>query len=671
MKNLQGKYNKTATNRTIKFGNKVAITDQQLANAFNKQYTSVAPKITTQQRRVTTRKVKKMQADSIEITESEVKAAIKAAPAKKSTGPDKVSVIHLKHLGRNAIKLLTKLFTMSINTNTIPQIWKTAKIIPLPKPNKDKNLGKSYRPISLLSNIAKILERVILNRIQPHLPNKAYQHGYKKKHSTTTALQQVTHIIASGFNQERPPKRTITIAVDMSRAFDVVNHNKLIERMINSTTIPPIFIKYLSNYIQGRRAYTVYNSAQSKQRSFHAGVPQGGVLSPALFNLFMADMPEPNPAQGIWLVVYADDVTLVITHEQINVAKERAQQYLDNIIQWLKNNDLILADKTQATLFTPHPAEYNHKLNLTIEGEILETINNPRILGLTFDTKLNFGEHTKATETKSKKTLKLIKAISGTNWGQQKETLVNTFKQYTRPILEYASPAWAPIISESNTSKLQRVQNAALRCATGHTKDTNQINYHQETQVLPLRTHIKMITSQYREGARDPEHPLHATLSTPDPPRNMKCTAMNTNYSVTVQSCDRENRAEEDRKKNKKIIHTAIVEQHLSAQPMHPLINRKNPEVSETERQLPRATRRTLAQLRAQKCPLLRSYLFSIRAAEDPSCPLCGLGEHNTAHLFDCRQLPTELTPEDLWCQPVKAAELISGWEAALAANDT
>ena len=282
---------------------------------------------------------------------------------------------------------------------------------------------------------------------------------------------------------------------------------------------------------------------------------------------------------------------------------------------------------------------------------------------------MNFGEHTKTIETKSKQTLKLIKAISGTNWGQQKETLVNTYKQYTRPILEYASPAWAPIISETNITKLQAIQNAALRCATGHTKDTNQKHYHQETQVLPLRTHIRMTTSQYRESARDPEHPLHETLATPDPPRDMKSTAIDTKYSLTVQSCDRENKNEEERRINRKIIHTTIVKQHLSARPTHPLLDRKPPDVDKTERQLPRAKRRTLAQLRAQKCPLLRSYLFSIRAAEDPSCPLCGLGEHNTAHLFNCQQIPTELTPEDLWCQPVQVAELISDWEAALAAD--
>ena len=332
MKTLQGKQVITETNRTIDFQNKTAITDQQIANAFNKQYTGVAPKITTRQRRRTTRKIRNMQKEEINITEQEVKQAIRNAPNKKSAGPDGICVLHLKHLGPQAIKHLAKLFTYTINTNTIPQIWKTAKIIPIPKPNKDKNLGKSYRPISLLSNIAKTLERIILNRIQEYLPNKNYQHGYKKKHSTTTALQKITQTIADGFNQERPPKRTIMIAVDMSRAFDVVNHNQLIEKIINNTEMPNTYVKFLANYMQGRKAYTIYNTAKSKHRPFHAGVPQGGVLSPALFNLFMADIPEPRQNTGTDLVVYADDVTLTISHEKIHTAETAAQAYLDEIL---------------------------------------------------------------------------------------------------------------------------------------------------------------------------------------------------------------------------------------------------------------------------------------------------------------------------------------------------
>ena len=97
-----------------------------------------------------------------------------------STGPDDINIRHLKHLGPRALDILTKLFNMSLNSNIIPQIWKKAKIIPILKPNKDPHKGQSYRPISLLSPIAKLLEKIILPYITDnYLPNVQHQHGFK------------------------------------------------------------------------------------------------------------------------------------------------------------------------------------------------------------------------------------------------------------------------------------------------------------------------------------------------------------------------------------------------------------------------------------------------------------------------------------------------------------
>ena len=163
------------------------------------------------------------------------------------------------------------------------------------------------------------------------------------------------------------------------------------------------------------------------------------------------------------LVVYADDVTIVVSHEKTKEAGEGAQIYVDKVVEWIKENLLLLADKNQASLFTPDPSEVNYQLTINIDGEPVETSKHPEVLGLTFDQKLNFNEHVK----KVKNTLKLVKAITGTNWGQQKEIVANTYKQYTRPVIEYACPAWAPIISSTNCTKLQTIQNAALRCSTG------------------------------------------------------------------------------------------------------------------------------------------------------------------------------------------------------------
>ena len=283
---------------------------------------------------------------------------------------------------------------------------------------------------------------------------------------------------------------------------------------------------------------------------------------------------------------------------------------------------------------------------------------------------MNFNQHIRNTETKAKGALKLVKAISGTTWGQQKETITNTYKQYIRPIIEYACPTWSPVVSTTNMEKLQKVQNAALRCATGHTKDTGIHHLHSETQVLPLYDHMRLITSQFRESARDPDHPLHSEASAPDPERPMKGTALHTACVTVVHSCDPEGEEEKQRERNKRTLHTAIVQNHLQQAPEIPLIQTKAPEISSTERSLPRETRRTLAQLRAGKCPLLKGYLHRIGAEEDPSCPLCGHPEHNTAHIFECPTLPTELTPVHLWRTPADVADLLERWKTALGAAE-
>ena len=138
-----------------------------------------------------------------------------------------------------------------------------------------------------------------------------------------------------------------------------------------------------------------------------------------------------------------------------------------------KNNNLKLnANKTQATLFAPDPAEYSKSLNLYIDNNLLATNPFPKILGLNFDPKLTFSEHIKYTKTKAYKTIKIYKALTGTSWGKNRETIINTNKSITRPILEYACSTWAPIISTTNYNHLQIVQNQIARIATVHTTDT-------------------------------------------------------------------------------------------------------------------------------------------------------------------------------------------------------
>ena len=198
--------------------------------------------------------------------------------------------------------------------------------------------------------------------------------------------------------------------------------------------------------------------------------------------------------------------------------------------------------------------------------------------------------------------------------------------------------------------------------------DMECLHYHTETKVLPLDVHMGLITAQYREGALDPKHPMHKELANPEPARKMKGSALDASSVTLMHGCTNENEEEKERIRNKRRLHTAIVEKQLSQTPINSLINSQPPPVHKTETTLPRKTRRMLAQLRAKKCPLLQSYLHAIRAAEDPSCPLCGHPEHNSEHLFDCPSIPTDLTPVDLWRRPVLVADLLDQWQTAIEA---
>src|SRR6476619_7234326 len=160
---------------------------------------------------------------------------------------DNVNIRHLKHLCPLAIKYLTEIFNLSLNQNIIPQIWKLAKTIPIPKPNKDPGLGTSYRPLSLLSPIAKIMEKIILPYITANILNNPHQHGFKTHHSTATALHQLTNQITQSFNKPQPPDRTIVVSLDLSKAFDTVNTHSLFHKL-HQTNIIPTIIKYIANY---------------------------------------------------------------------------------------------------------------------------------------------------------------------------------------------------------------------------------------------------------------------------------------------------------------------------------------------------------------------------------------------------------------------------------------
>ena len=145
----------------------------------------------------------------------------------------------------------------------------------------------------------------------------------------------------------------------MSKAVDTINIHTLIRKLLQAN-IPCTIIKFIANYIKGRKAYTTYRNHTSKQRQFKTGVPQIGVLSSTLFDIYTSDLPPPSaPVQ---VMAYADDITITSTHISTSAAKKYIQPYLHKVFAWTKQNYLLLnPDKTTCTMFTLDPAEYTSK----------------------------------------------------------------------------------------------------------------------------------------------------------------------------------------------------------------------------------------------------------------------------------------------------------------------
>jgi hypothetical protein len=650
-------------NRTITFKDKTVTTPNKIASSFNHQFVNVTKYSTEKQNRTIDRHTNKINSTFIQITPEQVKHAISSSKNNNSTGADGINIKHLKHLGPIALEFLTNLYSTTVNTNEIPQIWKLAKIVPILKPDKDPGQGTSYRPISLLSPIAKTLEKIVLPYITENIPNQEHQHGFKTKHSTTTALHNINNTIIQGFNRKAPPQRTVMVALDMSKAFDTVNIHKLIHKL-HQTNTPNTIIKFTANYIKGRQAFTTYQNCNSKLKQLKTGVPQGGVLSPTLFNIYMSDIPSPPP--NIDLETYADDITTESSHTNIEIAQDNLQPYLQDIHNWTIENNLTLnAGKSTSTLFTPDPAEYNTQLHLSINNTLIPTVKNPKVLGLTFDPKLTYAEHIKNTTAKASKTINILKTLTSTQWGKQKETITATYKAITRPILEYSSTIWSPIASDTNINKLQTIQNTALRIATGCTADTNIQHLHDETQILPLQQHLKLHASQVHQTAQLQTHPLYKLTKQQTPQRKMKNSIFqpNSNYITHIPTSD--NVTAKETEINKKLIHTSVVQSYLNTRTKNKILNDIPPKINPEEESLPRKTRRTLSQLRTGKSPILNSYKHKIDPVSNTSslCPLCKQHDHTTEHIFTCTQIQTTLGVRDLWDDPVGVAALLDGWE--------
>ena len=219
-----------------------------IANSFNRQFTTskLGKHSLSRRTRHVSKDVKRMSLEQAEsFTTDQVTSAMKSCRSSRAYGPDTLSIFHLKNLGPLATEHLTALYNDFLKSCRLPSIWKTSLVIPIPKPGKDSSQGTSYRPISLLCPAAKVLEALILPSINEFLSPANDQHGFRPRHSTASALLQLTTDIETGFNQRKPPHRTVCVAIDLTAAFDTVSHDTLISKIVGSSLPPAITRCYL------------------------------------------------------------------------------------------------------------------------------------------------------------------------------------------------------------------------------------------------------------------------------------------------------------------------------------------------------------------------------------------------------------------------------------------
>ena len=397
---------------------------------------------------------------------AEFLAAASNLSSSTATGPDKVAYPMLKHLPRSGMDLLLHIFNLSWSSHSFPSIWKTSSIIPIHKMGKPLDFPAFFRPISLTSCVSKLFERIILSRLLFFLESNSIlsfrQAGFRPGRSTLNQILYLSQSISDGFNKPRPGSRTILSTIDFSKAFDSVWHPALFHKLI-SAGLPPCFARWTQSFISDRRASVVYQNHKGRSFRVRRGVPQGSVLGPVLFSLFINDLPASLPS-SVSCSLYADDLAIWSSSPSVPTAVEATQGALFRLERWSEYWCLPLnPSKCEASFFSVDP----HQANLLLLGSRLRFNPTPTFLGVTFDRTLSFSKHVSSLKAKFFPRLKALRCISASSWGPSKESLSVLYKSFLRSLLTYASPGWFSFLSATNITKLERLHRAASRAITG------------------------------------------------------------------------------------------------------------------------------------------------------------------------------------------------------------
>ena len=445
-------------------------------------------------------------------TMEEMKEARASLHLKRSPGPDKITNEMLLHLGPKASSKLLQIYNNSWKTGNIPQSWREASMIPVHKKGKNRKDTNNYRPISLLSCTGKLLERMVNTRLTWHLESKNIyaneQAGFRQNLSTEDQVTYIAQKTEDGFQKK---EHTLTVWIDMEKAFDKVWKDGLRLKLRKVGVCRNMF-KWISQYLNNRKARVHVDGQQSSKKVLREGVPQGGVLSPTLFLVFINDIMKDMP-QKIQGAIYADDLVLWCSEEYLTTARYRIQEALNILDSWTKKWLVkINSSKTTYTVFSLSTKEQKKSITLQLNGTTLNKEDYQTYLGVTFDPKLTWKQQTEKTEKRAKVQLNLMRKIAGSTWGADHQTLKTLYTGSIRPTLEYGIQAWGNT-AKTHFDRVSRVQNQAARIITGAMKSTpiEKLETYTGLQSIKDRRDTKMLV-QAAKFQRLPGHPMNARM---------------------------------------------------------------------------------------------------------------------------------------------------------------